>query len=114
MDKPTIALEHAINLVGSVKELARTVGVSPMAVYHWRNRNNGLVPRASAVTIEEATGGRVTRHQLRPDIFGTETFEDGSAIVNAGAGMHVVDAPTEYSRPTWRDWIRNLARRTWG
>ncbi|MEX6663189.1 transcriptional regulator [Pseudomonas sp. W2-17] len=61
--KPT-ALERAILAAGSAKALARTLGVTPMTVSHWKVRG---VPAERAVMIERATG--VSRQDLRPDLY---------------------------------------------
>ncbi|MBE7564194.1 helix-turn-helix domain-containing protein [Acidithiobacillus sp. HP-6] len=60
-------LDRAVSHFGSQSSLARTLGVCPMAVSHWRRRG---VPLARAIAIERATAGVVTRAELRPDIFG--------------------------------------------
>jgi DNA-binding transcriptional regulator YdaS (Cro superfamily) len=61
-------LARAIHIFGSQLELAKAVGLtSAMAVSQWRVRG---VPPQRARDIERATGGAVTVHDLRPDIFG--------------------------------------------
>ena len=47
-------------------ELAAKVGVSPMALSNWKRRG---VPPERVLDIERATGGQVSRHELRPDIY---------------------------------------------
>jgi len=47
--------------------LARLLGVSPQAVNQWVNGNRP-VPSRHVLAIEKATG--VSRHELRPDVFG--------------------------------------------
>jgi DNA-binding transcriptional regulator YdaS (Cro superfamily) len=62
-------LEKAIQICGSQSELARRIGgkVRTGHIHYWlRNR----VPSERCVAIEQATEGRVTRHDLRPDVFG--------------------------------------------
>ncbi len=54
-------------MAGSQAELAQLVGVVPMAVTNWKRRG---VPVEQAIAIEEALKGKVTRQELRPDIFG--------------------------------------------
>jgi DNA-binding transcriptional regulator YdaS (Cro superfamily) len=63
-------LEHAIQILGSQERLAETLNVTTQAVYKWRR---GRVPAERVLGIESATGGVVTRHQLRPDIYPSET-----------------------------------------
>lgn len=58
------ALKSAIETVGSAAELARRVGVKPQAVHQWRR-----VPAERVVAVEEATGGKVSRHELRPSLY---------------------------------------------
>lgn len=50
----------------SAAELARDLGVAPALIYQWRT---GLrsVPPERCVEIDRATGGAVTRRDLRPD-----------------------------------------------
>lgn len=50
----------------SAADLAKDVGVTPVLISQWRN---GIrpVPVERCVPIERATGGAVTRKDLRPD-----------------------------------------------
>ncbi|WP_112602802.1 transcriptional regulator [Rhizobium sp. WW22] len=57
--------ERAIKAVGSSKELARRVGVSPQAVSLWKD-----VPVNRVLAVERASG--VHRSILRPDIYPIE------------------------------------------
>lgn len=50
------------------KRIAELVGVTPGRVSHWICGNP--VPAKHCVAIEQATEGRVTRYDLRQDIFG--------------------------------------------
>lgn len=59
-------IERAINILG-LAGLARVLGVSPQAVHKWRSTR---VPAERCATVEKATGGAVTRYDLRPDVFG--------------------------------------------
>lgn len=63
------ALRRAIEKLGGQSALARVCGVKQGHVWHWLNKSRN-VPGAYVLTIEAATGGAVTRHELRPDIFG--------------------------------------------
>jgi hypothetical protein len=47
--------------------LAGLLGVSPMAVSQWKRRG---LPVDRCLQLERITGGAVTRHQMRPDVFG--------------------------------------------
>jgi DNA-binding transcriptional regulator YdaS (Cro superfamily) len=62
------ALKRAIEAAGGVSALAAAINASPQTVINWRNRKR--VPPERCADIERATGGAVTRHELRPDIFG--------------------------------------------
>ena len=59
------AIEKAIQIVGSQQKLADELGVRKQAVTKWRKR----VPAERVLGIEDATGGEVTRHELRPDLY---------------------------------------------
>ena len=63
----TTALEKAIEAAGGARKLAAAIGVSAMTISHWKNRG---IPAERAVQVEGAVGGKVTRYQLRPDLFG--------------------------------------------
>lgn len=53
--------------------LARLLGVTPQAVNQWVNGNRP-VPSRHVLAIERATG--VSRHELRPDVFGPGAASD--------------------------------------
>lgn len=63
--KRDIALELAIEAAGGISSLAQKLGMNKQAVWEWRR-----VPPKRAIAVEAATGGVVSRHRLRPDIFG--------------------------------------------
>lgn len=62
------AIQNAVEILGSQSALAASIGVSPSFV---NQLVNGLrpVPPKLCRRIEVATAGKVTRKQLRPDIF---------------------------------------------
>jgi TorA maturation chaperone TorD len=62
------ALAAAVDLVGGQAKLARILGVSQPNVWHWLHKSE-RVPGEYVLKIEEATGGRVSRHDLRPDLY---------------------------------------------
>jgi DNA-binding transcriptional regulator YdaS (Cro superfamily) len=62
--------------------LADLVGVSQPMVSHWLTARKAITPER-ARQIEHVTGGAVTRHELRPDIF------DAPSVV-AGVSMTAV------------------------
>ena len=57
-------IEKAVVAYGGQSALARVVGVTPQAVQRWCSVGEAPVERCAA--IEQATGGRVTRKDLRP------------------------------------------------
>lgn len=64
IDAPETALAEAIRLCGSQTELAARIGVTRMAISQWKT-----VPPLRVLDVERATGGIVTRYELRPDIY---------------------------------------------
>jgi DNA-binding transcriptional regulator YdaS (Cro superfamily) len=71
------ALDRAIDIAGSVGKLADSIGLRQNVVSNWRLR--GQVPAERCLAIEDATGGQVTRHDLRPDVFGDAPADVGEA-----------------------------------
>lgn len=63
-------IEKAVWLVGGQSAMARILGCTPQAVQQWVDRNR--VPAERVLPIEAATSGRVTRHELRPDLYPVE------------------------------------------
>jgi DNA-binding transcriptional regulator YdaS (Cro superfamily) len=74
MDAQT-PLEKAINHCGSQAELGRRIGRSQQNVAYWLRAK---VPAEVVPAIEDATEGKVSRHELRPDVFGPAP-EEGEA-----------------------------------
>lgn len=64
-------LEKAIDTTGSQAALAKAIGVKPQHVWNWLHRDK-QVPAEQVLPIEAATDGKVTRHELRPDLYPTE------------------------------------------
>jgi len=58
----------AAEIVGSLTKLAEKLGVSRPALYQWRK-----VPAERVIALETASGGKVTRHEIRPDLYPLET-----------------------------------------
>lgn len=52
------------------QEFAKLIGVTQGRVSHWLNGEK--VPPERCVKIEAATGGKITRNDLRPDVFATQ------------------------------------------
>ena len=65
------AAERAAAEAGSQSALARKLGCSPQAVQ--RMCATGHVPAERVLQIEAASEGKVTRYELRPDLYPTES-----------------------------------------
>lgn len=63
-------IELACDLLGSQKKLALVLGISVQAVNKWVR--SGRVPAERVLAVEAATGGKVSRHLLRPDLYPPE------------------------------------------
>ena len=59
------ALERAIEIIGGVPKLADLLEIERQAIYQWKQ-----TPVKRVLDIEEATDAKVTRYELRPDIYG--------------------------------------------
>ncbi|MDS1141738.1 helix-turn-helix domain-containing protein [Pusillimonas sp. SM2304] len=59
-------IQLAIQELGSASALARAINVTPQAVCFWRDGRR-KTPAEQCAAIERATGGAVTRKDLRPD-----------------------------------------------
>lgn len=66
-------LEKAIQVAGGQSELARKCGASQQQISYWLHKAKKRVPAEYVIPIERATGGRVSRHELRPDLYPEET-----------------------------------------
>lgn len=62
------ALATAVSIIGGQAQLARILGVSQPNVWHWLHKAE-RVPAEYVIKIEQATDGKVSRHELRPDIY---------------------------------------------
>lgn len=62
------SLDRACAAAGSQQALADLIGIKSPSISEWRQR--GKVPVERCLVIETATAGAVTRHDLRPDVFG--------------------------------------------
>ncbi|MFA5494229.1 MAG: helix-turn-helix domain-containing protein [Porticoccaceae bacterium] len=72
-------LKRAIDLLGGQSALARAINTKQQNVWFWLNKS-GRVPAEFVLPIEQATGGEVTRTQLRPDIYPC----DDNSLMTAG------------------------------
>ena len=77
----THAIERAAQLVGGQSALARKLGCTPQAVS--KMCSTGSVPAERVLAIEEATGGAVTRHDLRPDLYPAPDPLPGAHVAEA-------------------------------
>jgi len=64
---PREALEQAIAECGTATEFARRCNTTVQHVYNWRQRG---IPAERVRDAESACGGKITRYDLRPDVFG--------------------------------------------
>lgn len=71
------ALDRAVQSAGSQQALAQLLGIKPPSVSGWYDRCR--VPAERCIAIELATG--VSRHQLRPDVFGPDPAESQTETV---------------------------------
>jgi DNA-binding transcriptional regulator YdaS (Cro superfamily) len=72
MKKREGSLAKAIAEAGSISALALKLRLSPQAVAQWRQ-----VPPERVIDVEKITG--VSRHHLRPDIFGRVPTKSSAA-----------------------------------
>lgn len=64
--KKNINFKKAVDIVGGLSQLASSVGISPS--FAWQIKEGMRpCPVRTAVAIERATGGQVTRKDLRPN-----------------------------------------------
>ena len=63
-------IELAVELAGGQSALARAIGGDVKQAHVWYWLQKGVVPAEHCGAIETATGGKVTREELRPDVFG--------------------------------------------
>lgn len=68
---------QAIRICGGQGQLAEKAYVDQRTVSHWKV--TGTVPAKRVLAVEAATGGKVTRYQLRPDIYGPDPAEEARA-----------------------------------
>lgn len=62
-------LLRAVEIVGGQTALADVLGIKQQNVWSWLNRTKRCPPEY-VLRVEAATGGAVTRYQLRPDVYG--------------------------------------------
>lgn len=76
-------LQRAVEIAGGQTALAALLGppIKQAHVWWWLEKMDGRVPPQHCAAIERATEGKVTRHDLRPDIFG-----EPPALLNSKTG----------------------------
>jgi DNA-binding transcriptional regulator YdaS (Cro superfamily) len=57
-------IKRAAELSGGMTKLTSKIGVSKSAPYSW-----GRIPADRVLAIEAATGGQLSRHTMRPDLY---------------------------------------------
>ena len=62
-----MSVQKAIEQSGGVGPLSRRIGVTYQAVQQWAKA--GRIPVERVLEVERLTG--ISRHELRPDIYGT-------------------------------------------
>lgn len=68
MSDKVFALKIAIQRAGGQTALAKLIGVKQQNIWDWLNTGQRQVSPNYVLAIEAATG--VSKHDLRPDIFG--------------------------------------------
>ena len=76
-------IEEAIAICGTQQALARKSGISQTGV-SWLLNHAERVSAETAIAIETATDGVVSRHRLRPDLFGPGLKISGSSALSTG------------------------------
>jgi len=75
----TTAIQKAIELLGGQAAMARSLSVHPALVSQWSTSRRPVAAR-HILAIEAATG--VSRHELRPDVFGYPPEVEIAALAN--------------------------------
>lgn len=64
------AIQTAVAVVGNQRILADRLKVNPTLVSQWVTGRRPVAAK-QCIAIERATDSKVTRYQLRPDVFGS-------------------------------------------
>ncbi|TAL01394.1 MAG: pyruvate, phosphate dikinase, partial [Rhodospirillaceae bacterium] len=81
------ALDRAISEAGGVAALARAINVTSQAISQWER-----VPAERALAVEAATSGKVTRQQLRPDLYPKDGTGNGQTKAPAAKWVYTFGA----------------------
>lgn len=77
MSKLTELIETAVSAYGSQAKLATAMGCSQQQIAYLLKASN-ITPEM-ALKVHEATAGTVSKHDLRPDIFGAAAPQSEAA-----------------------------------
>lgn len=91
------AIGQAVAVCGSQTELARRCGVQQGHVWYWLRM--GRVPAGHCRAVSQATNGRVSVYDLRPDIFSEAPDSQGSAHRRGAERRRGEDKATEKAKP---------------
>lgn len=67
-------VKEAAEIVGGIDKLAERLGCTRQALHQWSQ-----VPRGRVLEIEDITGGKISRHRIRPDLFPVKNETAGAA-----------------------------------
>ena len=68
------ALQTAVDFAGGQSALGRAIGKKQSDIWSWLNVTK-KAPAEFVIAIENAVDRKVTRHQLRPDIYPIDQYE---------------------------------------
>lgn len=63
-----VHIKKAVDILGSQTKLANACGVKQAHIWNWLNRNK-LITLENALMIERATEGKVSKEDIRPDLY---------------------------------------------
>lgn len=63
------ALRQAVDMLGGVPATAKALDRQHSAIWNIIGEQNRGIPRSWCQKIEKLTEGKITAHQLRPDLF---------------------------------------------
>jgi DNA-binding transcriptional regulator YdaS (Cro superfamily) len=64
------SIEQAAFYAGGQSALARELGITHQAVQAWCHKNR--IPAEWVIQVEQIVKGKITRHELRPDLYPIE------------------------------------------
>jgi DNA-binding transcriptional regulator YdaS (Cro superfamily) len=70
-------IQTAVAALGGQADFARALKLNAGLVSQWVRRKRPVAAQ-HCIPIETATGGAVTRYQLRPDVFGAQPVEQAA------------------------------------